>query len=591
MGNSAINGAQLKQNISRPTGASAESRSEEGFHVPFALIAALIIVLAAILRLGHISRYEIWLDEAYCFAVAKGSMSEIIQALRLDNGPPLYYMMLHFWMRMFRESPFALRSLSALFSIASVAVVLMWKTPWLSRRARITAGFIFAITPLALYYAQEARMYSPVMFFSLLSIVFLERGLRAGGIRDWCALSLSTALALYTSYIAIFLVPVGYFAALLAFHRERKTALLTRRVRCMLAAHAAAGVLFLPWLPIFINQPREVATQWIARMPGRPHPAVMPLQSLLVMTPGGARYPSYLRQLRWDIARYDATVDAIEDGLEDRAVVKILASVHPNLMLAVAVLFTLAALSLALNRPADNFPARALLVSWLLLPIAAPLVLSLRHPMYLVGRYEITALPAMAILAGIGISRFRPPWRAVALVAAGVLAFYSWGWALTFPGRGRQPERGALVAQTARRGDVILALLFEYAPIYYYMGAERDRSEFVTYPRDTIEHSAWIDYERWLKPANDYEVTRNELREEAHLTVAETAGRMTPGSRLIIVRPRRPIPQWGVAMEAPLIAAVEALVPDTLLLHPTHSRPDMGILVFEKALTAPSMSP
>jgi len=591
--NSVDNGAELKENRDRGAGGDLSNARGDLSSAAFAAWALGVLALAAALRFAFATRYEIWLDEAYCFSVAARSVPGIIGALRLDNGPPLYYILLHFWMRFFGESPLALRSLSALFSLASVAVILFWRTPWLTRRTRVLAGLVLAITPLALYYAQEARMYSPVTFFCLLAIVFLERALRRGGGGNWGLFALFTALSLYTSYIAIFLVPLGYaaLAAALAGGLDRKVFI--RRLALLLCAHAAAAAVFLPWLGIFMHQPRPEAIQWIERLPNRPNAAVMALESLSVMTVGGAKYPAYLRQLRMDDARFNATVREIELGRETRPLTRLLALLSPNIARTLGALLTLALLAAALRRPAGEFPARTFLVAWVLGPIAAPLLLSLQRPMYLVGRYEITALPAMAILAGIALARLKVGARTGALVLALLLAFYSWGWAQVFQETGRQPARGAYIREIAAEGDVVLAEAFEYAPIWYYMGAARARVEFVTYPRDTVNHSAWIDYRRWLKPVLDGEAPRIELYKEAQLTIEEALGRVAPGGTVIIVRPRPPLPlpPWAAAMEGPLIAAVDDVSPGKLALDRDLSKPQMRIIVYHRILEESSALP
>lgn len=591
--NSVDKGAELKENRNRPPGGDLAGARREPSGVAFAAWALGVVALGAVLRFVLITRYEIWLDEAYCFTVAARSIPGIIGALRLDNGPPLYYILLHFWMRLFGESPLALRSLSALFSLGSVAVILSWRTPWLTRRQRLLAGLVLSITPLALYYAQEARMYSPVTFFCLVSIVYLERALRRGGGRSWCLFALFTALSLYTSYIAIFLVPLGYvvLAAALSGGLDRKVFL--RRLALLFSAHVVAAVLFAPWLGIFLHQPRAEAIQWIRRLPNRSNAAVMSLESLSVMSVGGAKYPAYLRQLRMDDARFDATVREIELGRETRPLVRLLARVSPNVACTLGVLLTLALLAVALLRPAGEFPVRTFLVAWMLLPIVVPLVLSLQQPMYLVGRYEITALGAMAILTGIALGRLSVAARTLALVSAVLLAFYSWGWAQVFPSTGMQPARGAYIQEIAAEGDVVLAEAFEYAPIYCYMGAARARVGFVTYPRDTVNHSAWIDYERWLKPVLDGEAPRIELYTEARLTIEEVLGRVAPGGKVIVVRPRPPLPlpPWAAVMEGPLIAAIEDVSPEKLALARDLSKPHLRIIVYRRMHQEPSASP
>ena len=59
-------------------------------------------------------------DEVWSFNTVTKSFGEMMAELRGDIHPPLYYWFLFPWVRLFGDSEFALRSLSALFYLASV---------------------------------------------------------------------------------------------------------------------------------------------------------------------------------------------------------------------------------------------------------------------------------------------------------------------------------------------------------------------------------------------------------------------------------------------------------------------------------------
>ena len=503
----------------------------------FVVDAVLILTVAALVRFLLIDRYEIWLDEAYVFAVARQGLGDIVSALRLDNGPPLYYILLHYWTLVFGDSPAALRSLSALFSVASVAAVISWSTPWFSRRARLLAGLVFAITPLSVYYAQEARMYSPVVFFVILSMMFLERGLRTGGRRNWALHAVFMALAFYTSYIAVFLAPLGYIVAGIAyFDGEDKDALL-RRIKGLLAAHVAVAVLFAPWLPIMSGQPSAEATRWMLPYWAEVNKPLLPLESLTVMTTGGAWYSPFLRTLASGPERISALKESVARGDLAGPAPRLLSSIPAVVPLALAVVLMLLLFYTALRRGGGGFPWRAFLVAWLLLTLLVPFFASFLRPMYFLGRYELPGLPAFAILSGIGLASMKRPLRSVAMAFAVLLFLYTWSLMHAFPSAGGYEAKARTIAGIAREGDVAVALGFEYAPLYYYAGEARDRVRWTTFPRETRAHAAWIDYDKWLAPAPYWDTPQPALAIEAEgalLAAIDTAG---PGGRIILIRP------------------------------------------------------
>ncbi|MHC4712273.1 MAG: glycosyltransferase family 39 protein [Planctomycetota bacterium] len=546
----------------------------------YAIAAALIVVLAAFLRFFFIARYEIWLDEAYCHGVAIGSFREIIRDLRLDNGPPLYYLMLHGWMRLFGETPAAVRALSAVFSAATVALVAFWNARWLSRKARLLSAFILAVTPLALYYAQEARMYSPVVFFATVAVVFLERAIREGRPKDYVYLSLFTALSLYTSYIAIFLVPLGYVTLAVAYSKaERKV--MMRRLGGLVAAHAVAAIAFLPWLPIFLRQPRAEATQWIARLPGARATAQLPLRSLSVMTVGGGYYPTYLRHLRMDPALVHSHREHVAQNPEAPPRLWLLTRIPPVAALAVMVALTVHMFWKALARGTPVFPVRTFLATYIILPIAAPLVLSLARPMYVVGRYEVIALPAFAVLSGLGLEALGRRLRVVWLVLAAVLFAYTWAYAQSWPETGGERERVDYLHEIAAPGDVVIAEAFEHAPVFYYARLAGCDLNLMSFPRETKAHSAWIDYDRWLETSAGIRVPSPELYTEARETVAEAIREAGSLSAVIIVRTPSSLP-WADAMELALVQAFREVEKRELAADERLSNSALRIVVYRK---------
>lgn len=555
----------------------------------FVVLALLVLGVALVVRFLFIDRYEVWLDEAYCFSVAVKPIGAIVRDLALDNGPPLYYVLLHYWMLAFGESAAALRSLSVVFSAGTVALVLFWRTPWLSRAARLMAGFVLAITPLAIYYAQEARMYSPVVFFVTAAAIFLEKGLRKGGAADWALFGLFTLLGLYTSYVAIFLVPLGYLVVAVALIFDRDKAAAKRRLAGLLAAHVGAAILFGPWVPIFLGQPRAASTQWIGRNIGPPRMVHTPAWSLSVMTVGGGYYPKYLRQLRMDPLRVDKTRRAVETGQEKRPALALLTRIPPLAALSVMALLTVHLFWTALRRGSGRFPHRAFLAWWLALPIVVPLLLCLVRPMYVVGRYELTALPAFAVISGLGLAGLGKPVRVGALILAGLLFLYSWGYMQLFPRSAPAPRRAAYIAHIAESGDVVLASAFEYAPVHYYVGAKRDELQFITFPRSTRYHSAWIDYEKWLSGQRGFERPRPILYEEAAAAVEEAIAAVEVGGRIIVVVPRSGLLKsqsgqapWTMWMERALFAALIDVTPARIEPDMEISRPRSGITVYRK---------
>ena len=110
-----------------------------------------------------------WRDEVYSVFMASRSVGFIVNHSSIE--PPLYYLLLHFWMKIFGQSEIAVRSLSLLaFAIATVIVIVwsekLFKKHWLSWWLPV----FFFFNPMLLYYGMEARTYGWYMLFAVLSL-------------------------------------------------------------------------------------------------------------------------------------------------------------------------------------------------------------------------------------------------------------------------------------------------------------------------------------------------------------------------------------------------------------------------------------
>lgn len=77
--------------------------------------------VAVFLRFVQLGSDSLWVDEGFSVDVARKGIPDLIhQATTADANQPLYYVVLHFWIQLFGDSEFALRSLGALVGVALV---------------------------------------------------------------------------------------------------------------------------------------------------------------------------------------------------------------------------------------------------------------------------------------------------------------------------------------------------------------------------------------------------------------------------------------------------------------------------------------
>jgi hypothetical protein len=135
----------------------------------------LIFIIGILLRILFIGSREIAYDDAFSFFLARSSLQDIITGTAFDTMPPLYYVLLHFWMKI-SENLWFLRLLNISLNLMTAAFVYsISKELFNSSSARI-ATFLFLISPFQIYHSQELRMYALLLlgqvgfFYSFLKI-------------------------------------------------------------------------------------------------------------------------------------------------------------------------------------------------------------------------------------------------------------------------------------------------------------------------------------------------------------------------------------------------------------------------------------
>ncbi len=174
-----------------------------------------------------------------------------------ESTPYLYYVVAWVWANVFGEGEAALRSLSALFGVGTVAAVWAAARELVSERAAMAAGLLAALNPFLVWYSQEARAYALLALLCAVSFWLFARALaRPGDGRALAWWALASALAIATHYFAAFtIVPEAIALAVLA-----------GRTRAWALASGAIGLVALAHVPLVAQQRRGGGADWIGNL-------------------------------------------------------------------------------------------------------------------------------------------------------------------------------------------------------------------------------------------------------------------------------------------------------------------------------------
>jgi mannosyltransferase len=337
------------------------------------IVAGLVLVAAAI-RIVTLGSQSFWTDEAltaYETHVSFGGMINTVA--HVETTPPLYFVVIWCWAKIFGSGEVALRSFSALAGVAMVPIAYLCARELFSRWAGVVAAAFAAVNPFLVWYSQEARSYMLLAVLSGVSFLWFIRATRDPSRRNLAWWSASSALALMTHFFAGFLVaPEALWLAWLA------------RTRIVAIAVGVVATVQLAMLPFALIDTGHGAG-WIHAIPRTDRIAQVPLQFGL---------SSLYRRV------------SVEKGL-----------------IGGAILIALVAVLLALGRDARALRGAKLAGGIAAAVLVVPLALGFVGPDYFLARNVIPAWIPICALVALACSAARPRLLGTALAAVMIAGF------------------------------------------------------------------------------------------------------------------------------------------------------------------------
>ena len=403
----------------------------------FVLWLLLILAISSGLRLYRLERQSLWFDEAYSVFMARNDPATLWKQQAADSSPTFYYSLLHYWIQLFGSSEFSVRLLSALFGILLIPLLFVAGRELFNRSVGLCAAIIAGISPIHIYYSQEARMYTLLSFMSLVSFLMLHLSLGKNRKRHWIGYVLSTTLCLYTHNFGVMLVLAQGIYCAVALYEKKDTAV---SFRCFISA---AGVLiaYVPRMLVLFGQMGGQMNQWIDPI------STGELMSTL----------THFALQSWRLPLTHA------------------------MSLLIAVASPVCGVLLLLGMGYRNSPwQRAFLVSYLIVPLAIAALISLRMPVFVAGRYDMLVFPAFCLCIAAGLYKVKWP-----LLRYGLYIFIGVATSLVLSRYYVHYEKSndkvvaAYIQKSAADGDIIVTTELSMLPFEYYRTKER---RFAVFP-------------------------------------------------------------------------------------------------------------
>jgi hypothetical protein len=139
------------------------------------LLLVFITVAGAILRMLQVGSKGLWLDEAFSVWLGWQPVPDMLAwLLHVDQHPPLYYTLLHFWMGLGDDAA-TVRSFSAFTGTLTIPAIYLLGRRLAGRNVGLLAALILALAPFHVRFAQETRMYTLLTLNATLAMWALAR--------------------------------------------------------------------------------------------------------------------------------------------------------------------------------------------------------------------------------------------------------------------------------------------------------------------------------------------------------------------------------------------------------------------------------
>ena len=216
-------------------------------------ILAAILLSASALRLYGLD-YGLWHDEIVTYVkYMRIPFREALLTYDSENQHFLFTLLAHISFRIFGESNWSLRLPAVFFGIGSIwALYLLGRQVGSTREALLSAALL-AFSYHHVWFSQNARGYTGLLFWTLLSSWLFLRGIREERPQLWLFYAATAALGVYTHVTMLFVI-ISHFGIYLMKLFSRRKEIWPNRWAGFFLGFCLSGILTLQLYALILPQ-------------------------------------------------------------------------------------------------------------------------------------------------------------------------------------------------------------------------------------------------------------------------------------------------------------------------------------------------
>ncbi|MBW2218636.1 MAG: glycosyltransferase family 39 protein, partial [Deltaproteobacteria bacterium] len=215
----------------------------------------LITALGFFLRIYRLDYPCLWYDELCTFFRLNGDMAHTLGTLKISPFPPLYYILMNIWCKIFGFSEFSLRFPSMLFSTLSVISIYFLAKHLFSERVGMISALLLSVSTHSINYAHDAKMYAITWFLCIISFIYFFKFVNNPNRKTLVLYGIFSCTTIYTMYLG-FLFLIVQNILFFSLYRGKLKPWITTNILILLS--------YIPWCYYAIyNMANASGIDWI----------------------------------------------------------------------------------------------------------------------------------------------------------------------------------------------------------------------------------------------------------------------------------------------------------------------------------------
>jgi len=212
----------------------------------YRLILAVILIFSAIVYIYHLDKESLSTDEYLSLFSVQQSPHDIFykhkSVLNPNTIPPLYFLILHYWVKLFGTSDFVQRSLSVIFGILSIYSLYRLTRMLFDIRTGIFSALFGALSYNWFLLFRQDRSYSLLILLSLLSFyAFFYLIKNKNSKYPIFYLTIINILLAYTHYFSFLIIILEALFGIFEYRKDKKG------LTAIIWMFLIVAIAYLPW--------------------------------------------------------------------------------------------------------------------------------------------------------------------------------------------------------------------------------------------------------------------------------------------------------------------------------------------------------